>query len=153
MTTRTGSRSRSPGTGAHIPRFASTDGPLLHRRWFDSPDWASDGARSWLVFDGVFYLGDVWLDGTYLGDTEGYFFAHEFDVTAQVAEREEHLLAVETACARQSDRTAKRNITGVFQHWDCSDPDWNPGGIWRPVRLERTGPVRISRLRRAVSRG
>ena len=59
----------------------------------------------------------------------------------------EHLLAIEVACARQSDRTAKRNITGVFQHWDCIDPDWNPGGIWRPVRIERTGPVRITRLR------
>ena len=47
----------------------------------------------------------------------------------------------------RSDRTAKRNLTGVFQHWDCIDPDWNPGGIWRDVRLERTGPVRISRLR------
>ncbi len=136
-----------PGHWRTHPAFASTDGPLLHRRWFDSPEWAGDGARSWLVFDGVFYLGDVWLDGMYLGDTEGYFFPHEFDVTTQVAEREEHLLAVEVACARQSDRTAKRNITGVFQHWDCIDPNWNPGGIWRPVRLERTGPVRISRLR------
>ena len=36
-----------------------------------------------------------------------------------------------------ADRTAKRNLTGVFQHWDCLDPDWNPGGIWRPVRIER----------------
>ena len=61
--------------------------------------------------------------------------------------RSEHLLAIEVACARQTDRMAKRNITGVFQHWDCIDPGWNPGGIWRPVRLERTGPVRISRLR------
>ena len=99
------------------------------------------------MFDGVFYLGDVWLDGTYLGDTEGYFFPHEFDVTDTLAAGHEHLLAVEVACARQSDRTAKRNITGVFQHWDCLDPDWNPGGIWRPVRIERTGPVRMTRLR------
>ena len=56
---------------------------------------------SWLVFDGIFYLGDVWLDGTYLGDTEGYFFPHEFDVTEHVAGRAEHLLAMEVACARQ----------------------------------------------------
>jgi len=139
-----------PGHWRTHPAFASTDGPVLHRRWFDSPEWAGAedrGARTWLVFDGIFYLGDVWLDGTYLGDTEGYFFPHEFDITEHVSGRGEHLLAIEVACARQSDRTAKRNITGVFQHWDCIDPDWNPGGIWRPVRLERTGPVRISRLR------
>ena len=45
------------------------------------------------------------------------------------------------------DRTKKRNITGVFQHSPSIDPAWNPGGIWRPVRLERTGPIRIRHLR------
>ena len=35
----------------------------------------------------------------------------------------------------------------MFQHWDCFDPDWHPGGIWRPVRLETTGAVRIRALR------
>src|SRR2546429_537898 len=49
--------------------------------------------------------------------------------------------------APQTDRTAKRNLTGVFQHWDCLDPDWNPGGIWRPVGISETGPVRLNRLR------
>ena len=29
------------------------------------------------------------------------------------------------------DRRAKRNLTGIFQHWDCMDPTWNPGGLWR----------------------
>ena len=51
------------------------------------------------------------------------------------------------ACSRPSDLGAKRNLTGVFQHWDCIDPDWNPGGIWRPVRVEETGPVRIRSLK------
>ena len=45
------------------------------------------------------------------------------------------------------DRTAKRNLTGVFQHWDAIDPAWNPGGIWRPVHVRETGPVRIAALR------
>ncbi len=59
----------------------------------------------------------------------------------------EHLLAVEVACTPPTDRRAKRNLTGVFQHWDYLDRDWNPGGIWRPVRLIDSGPVRIGRLR------
>ena len=59
----------------------------------------------------------------------------------------EHHLAVEVTCTPPSDLTAKRSITGVFQHWDCLDPDWNPGGLWRPVRVTETGPVRIARLR------
>ena len=63
------------------------------------------------------------------------------------------MLGVEVACAPQTDRTHKRNLTGVFQHWDCLDPDWNPGGIWRPVALESTGPIRIQHLRVAVPAG
>src|SRR6185369_18044630 len=46
-----------PGHWRTHPAFASTDGPVLHRRWFDSPEWAgaeSRGARTWLVFDGIF---------------------------------------------------------------------------------------------------
>ena len=41
--------------------------------------------------------------------------------------------------SRPDDRTAKRNLTGVFQHWDCADPAANPGGIWRPVGLSSSG--------------
>jgi beta-mannosidase len=100
-----------------------------------------------LTFDGLFYQGDVWLDGTYLGDTEGYFQPHTFDISEPIAARAEHTLAVEVACARQTDLASKRNLTGIFQHSDYIDPEWNPGGIWRPVRLESTGPVRIRDLR------
>ena len=135
----------------NTPAFATLDGPLLYRRTFETPlaDPATGESpqRWWLQLDGVFYQGDVWLDGTYLGDTEGYFAAHTFEVTDALAAASEHTLAVEVACAAQNSRKAKRNLTGVFQHWDCIDPDWNPGGIWRPVRLVGTGPVRMERLR------
>jgi len=133
---------RVPSHWRSTAAFADLDGPLLHRTRFEQAPGAPD-RRWWLRFDGIFYQGDVFLDGAYLGDTEGYFFAHEFEVTSQLRERREHLLAVEVGCAPQTDRARKRNITGVFQHWDCLDPDWNPGGIWRPVALEQSGPVRI----------
>ena len=135
-----------PGHWRSTEAFAAHDGPLLHRTTFEhAPD--PEQARTWLTFDGMFYQGDVWLDGAYLGDTEGYFLPHTFDVTELMAARDVHTLAVDLACAPQTDRTAKRNITGVFQHWDCLDPEWNPGGIWRLVRVEHTGPVRIRELR------
>ncbi|HUR78699.1 MAG TPA: hypothetical protein VMZ22_12190 [Acidimicrobiales bacterium] len=126
------------------PAFGHTDGPLLYRTSFEASD---EGARSWLCFDGIFYNADVWLDGCYIGDTEGYFVPHAFEVTELLRAGHEHVLALEVACARPSDLTHKRNITGVFQHWDCLDPDDNPGGIWRPVRLAHTGPVRVQTLR------
>jgi beta-mannosidase len=135
-----------PGHWRSSSAFAAHDGPLLYRHRFEAAPPA-EGDRSWLVLDGLFYQGDVWLDGAYVGDTEGYFFPHAFEVTDPLRQRSDHVLAVEVACTPQHDRKAKRNITGVFQDWDCIDPDWNPGGIWRPVHLERSGPVRISRYR------
>jgi beta-mannosidase len=135
-----------PGHWRSSPAFADTDGPLLYRTRFEH-DRPAEGERWWLRFDGLFYQGDVWLDGGYVGDTEGYFFPHTFEVTDALADRTEHTLGVELTCSPQRDRTSKRNITGIFQDWDGIDPDWNPGGIWRPVRLERTGPIRIRHLR------
>jgi beta-mannosidase len=135
-----------PGHWRSVPALAGSDGPLLYRRRFAAPSPA-EGQRAWLTLEGVFYDGDVWLDGSYVGATEGYFFPHTFEVTDALAARREHVLAVEVGCSRPGDRTAKRSLTGVFQDWDCADPAWNPGGIWRPVRLHASGPVRIARLR------
>ena len=133
-----------PGHWRRTPGFGDTDGPILFRRRFEA-DAPGAGERAWLVFDGIFYVGDVWLDGAYLGDTEGYFIRHTFEVTEPLRASSEHALAVEVTCSRPDDRTAKRNITGFFQHG--ADPRWNPGGIWRPARVERTGPVRARSLR------
>lgn len=135
-----------PGHWRSVPAFSGYDGPLLYRTRFEHAEPAA-GERRFVTFDGIFYQADVWLDGAYLGDPEGYFFPHTLEVTSLARLGREHVLAVEVSCAPQTNRTAKRNITGVFQHWDCIDPAWNPGGIWRPVHLETTGPVRLDRLR------
>jgi beta-mannosidase len=135
-----------PGHWRSTPAFADVDGPVWYRTRFDATAPA-ERRRRWLMLDGVFYQGDVWLDGTYLGDTEGYFQPHGFEITEQLAERTEHELAIEVTCSPQKDKKAKRNLTGVWQHWDCLDDTWNPGGIWRGVRIEETGPIRIRDLR------
>lgn len=133
-----------PGHWRSSPAFAAHDGPLLHRTRFERRPVA--GRRQWLRFEGLFHQGDVWLDGAYLGDTEGYFTPHAFEITDTVADRAEHVLAVELTCAPQAPDRPPRNTTGAFQDADVVDPGWNPGGIWRPVRVEDTGPVRIARL-------
>ena len=134
-----------PGHWRSTTAFVESDGPLLYRRRFGVEPIEGD-RRRFLVLDGIFYYGDVWLDADYLGATEGYFFPHSFEVTALDADAE-HTLALEVDCPPQRDRTRKRIVTGVFSHWDNLDPEWNPGGIWRPVRVVETGPVRIERLR------
>ncbi|MGZ6899043.1 MAG: hypothetical protein ACXVJZ_16585, partial [Acidimicrobiia bacterium] len=62
------------------PAFADHDGPVLYRRRFTRPTadpsdatGRHDRRRWFLELDGIFYYGDVWLDGEYLGATEGYF--------------------------------------------------------------------------------
>ena len=116
-----------PGQWDAEPAFGATNGPVLYRRHFTTSPVPED-RRAWLVMEGVFYQSDVWLDGSYLGDTEGYFFPHTFDVTEALKARTEHVLAVEVACDPPAKRTAKRNLTGIFGHWDCIDPSFNPGG-------------------------
>jgi beta-mannosidase len=135
-----------PGHWRLTPGFGHHDGPLLHRRRFELAP-PEEGRRRWITFDGIFYQADVWLDGAYLGDPEGYFVPHAFDVTALSRLGDEHVLAVEVACPPLHSHRGRRNITGVFQHWDGLPLDWNPGGIWRDVRVVDTGPVRIDRLR------
>ncbi len=135
-----------PGHWRSTPALADSDGPLIYRTRFHL-DPPPAGRRCFVTLDGVFYQADVWLDGAYLGDPEGYFVPHTFDITALSRLATEHVLAVEVACHPPSDLRAKRSITGIFQHWDSVDPAWNPGGLWRPVRIETTGVVRIDRVR------
>ena len=134
-----------PGTGAR-PRLrrqrrpAALPVPVRRRR-------PAPGRRAWLPFDGLFYQGDVWLDGGYLGDTEGYFLPHGFEVTERPARpvrarpgRRGHLHAA-ARFGRQAEH--HRDLPGRGRR----RPDVEPRGIWRPVRLSETGPVRIASLR------
>ena len=135
-----------PGHWRTNEEFAESEGPLLYRTDFTLDQPTAD-QRSWVVLGGVFYQADVWLDGAYIGDPEGYFFPHSFDITSLARLGDEHVLAVEVACSPQKSRRGRRNITGVLQQWDAADPSWNPGGLWRSVSVETTGPVRLDRLR------
>ena len=135
-----------PGHWRTTPAFADHDGPVLHRVRFQHP-LPIDGQRVFVTLHGIFYQADVWLDGAYLGDPEGYFAPHSFDITGLARLAPDHVLAVEVACAPQRDDGSKRNLTGAFQDPRRVGPDWNPGGIWRPVTIDLTGPVRIDRCR------
>ncbi len=135
-----------PGHWRSEPSFAESDGPLLYRTRFATTA-TSDDRRTWLAFDGIFNQGDVWLDGAYLGVTDGYFQPHRFEITDAVADRSEHLLAVEVGSSLPSDRDHKRVLTGAFSHGAFVDRQWNPGGIWQPAHVVETGPVAIRHFR------
>src|SRR6516164_8129343 len=75
-----------PGHWRSTAAFADLDGPVLYRRRFEVAA-PGEGRRGWLTLEGVFYDGDVWLDGTYMGATEGYFFPHTFEITELLRDR------------------------------------------------------------------
>lgn len=134
-----------PGHWGRHPELAASDGPLLYRRRFlhRRPE---DGERHWLRFDGVMSTAEIWMDGTYIGDAGGYFAGHRLEVTELTARSEEHLLAVEVACQPPGGDTNRTSLTGALQSGPLAPPG-NPGGIWRPVTLDSTGPVAIRHSR------
>lgn len=106
------------------------------------------GRRWWLRIEGLAQQGDVWLDSSYLGHTDGYFVPHELEVTGQLAARSEHLLAIEATCRRFGDPDNRTLLTGALQDPElCGVDDLILGGVWRPVRLRSTGRIAIRHAR------
>ncbi len=135
-----------PGHWRSHPKLATSDGPILYRCRFEQ-DVPAPGRRRWVTFNGIFYQADVWLDGAYLGDPEGYFFPQSFDITSLSRLGHDHVLAVEVTCSPEKGVSGRRNITGLLQHSEAVDRDWNPGGLWAPVLVYDTGPAKLDRLR------
>ena len=129
----------------HEP-FRDSDGPVLYRTGFHLP-MPEPGSRAVVTLHGVFYQADVWLDGAYLGDPEGYFMPHTFDVTDLCRLADDHVLAVEVTCPSPPPDSPRRTLTGAYQDGRAIDSTWNPGGLWRTVTIDTTGPVRIDRCR------
>lgn len=136
-----------PGHWRSSDAFVDHDGPLTYRRRFSSEPLRPDaGDRSFLVVEGAMAAADVWLDGTYLGDTSDYVLPHWFEVTDLLRARDEHLLAMEVSCDPVGTG-ATYDLTGAFGRSALLGAGHNPGGIWRPVNVHTTGPVRIRHAR------
>ena len=134
-----------PGHWGRVSELADAASVRYRHRFSQQPP--AGGERRWLVFEGLLYQADVWLNGGYLGDVEGYFMAHQFDVTGAMAGRREHLLALELSCpARSSDISTGQMLGSLGQAPELLPPG-NPGGLWAPIRMESTGEVRILALR------
>jgi beta-mannosidase len=132
-----------PGHWRSHRRFVDNDAPLLYRRRFSTLT-PTPGTRAWLLLDGVCTQGDVWLDDVYLGNTDGAWVPHRFEVTDALASRNDHVVGIEVASPPVGDRAAKRGLLGTLQDGPYVRPGWNPGGIWRPVTIRRTGPVAVT---------
>lgn len=127
---------------------------------FELPEEGS-GNKVWLVFNGINYKAQVWLNGTMLGTMKGAFKRGEFDATNIIKKTGQNILAVhifpppnpgipheESARTGQGPNGGALSLDGPTfissEGWD-----WIPGirdrniGIWQDVRLKFTGNVKI----------
>ncbi|MDE0700263.1 MAG: hypothetical protein OXH61_06030 [Acidimicrobiaceae bacterium] len=131
-----------PGHWSSHPEFAEAHA-VLHRTRFvlKVPDV---DRRCWLWLDGVCQQGDIWLNGRYVGTTDGYFISHGFDITEHLEDRSDHLLAVDVTCAPDKGAAARTSLLGALIDPELSGTvGENPGGIWRPVRIRETGSTAV----------
>jgi beta-mannosidase len=101
-----------------------------------------------LVFEGVDYTGDVWLNGHYLGFHEGYFQPFSFVVSDTLKYNADNVLVVKVNSPTEEPEKVwslhKRLIKGVLNHhdtrpggaWSVRGQEQNTGGIWAPVSLQ-----------------
>ena len=138
-----------PGHWRSTPAFADTDGPaaLPHPVRPRAP--AARGAALVGSLDGLFYQGDVWLDGAYVGDTEGYFFPHDFEVTEALADVADGARPRRRGRPAPGPTTSPRSATspGCSSTGTASIPTGTQAASGDRCAWRRTGPVRIRRLR------
>lgn len=127
-----------------------------YRVEFEAPRTSAGQTR--LVFDGINYRAEVWLNGQRLGNINGAFVRGVFDVTSIIKEEGKNVLAVKIFPPNNPGIPHEQNpyMYGRNGGILCVDGptfissegwDWVPGirdrniGIWQPVKLDYTGDV------------
>ncbi|MBN2308683.1 MAG: hypothetical protein JXR94_06905 [Candidatus Hydrogenedentes bacterium] len=135
-------------------------------RWLRMPDGSPFGVPWWfrtefplpegfagkhvtLCLDGINYRADVWMNGRKVASRDevvGMFRRFEFDVTAAARVGEMNALAIEVVPPGQlPEKDYRSKQVEATTGWDDHNPqppDMNLG-IWQPVSIRATGPVRI----------
>src|SRR5665213_913688 len=113
----------------------------------------------WLNFPGINYRAEIWLNGKRIADRQqvaGMYIDHEFNVTNAIHPGTTNVLAV-----RVTPEQAIAGVNGVelADNWSDAINSGYKGksahattafvsdrnaGIWKPVFLHSTGPVRVS---------
>lgn len=125
-----------------VEKLKQYSGVVWYRKKFS---YRKERKNVWLKFNGVFYKTTVWLNENKLGVNEGYFSPFKFNISNIV--EDENIIAVKVESYDEKNLNKKKQVGGVFYHWDCRDPHFNPGGIWRSVEIYETGGVWIDRVK------
>jgi beta-mannosidase len=137
------------GRNMHRAKWAA-DYEWWYSRRFALPN-EMQGKHIRLIFEGVDYSCEVWLNGHYLGRHEGMFSEFEFDISevASFADWRDgsNMLMVKLDPPPKNYRNCggkKVNFSGDYFSGLV------PFGIWRPVRVEATDKIRIKDIRTDV---
>ncbi|PPU76535.1 glycoside hydrolase family 2 [Xanthomonas cucurbitae] len=130
-----------------------------YRSRFDLPA-AAQGKRLELVFNGINYAGEIWVNGVQLGRTRGAFARGRFDVSTQLRPGR-NIVAVRVSppphpgIAHEQSMAAGVGENGGMQALDgptfiaSEGWDWIPAvrdrnaGLWQDVQLHASGPLAI----------
>ena len=114
--------------------------------WFEKEFEVNENfSHAKINFQGVDYISDVWLNGEYLGNHEGYFAPFFFDISKKLKKKNKLLVRVNSPAEVQEQNFSLRKtlLKGVFSHhdtraggaWSKKGQDKNSGGIWGEVTL------------------
>jgi beta-mannosidase len=124
---------RVPGQWQQHPDFADAPEAVLFARHFDAPDLAGRPAR--IELHEVFYHAVVWINRRRVGEQRGWIFPHRHAVPAGLLKATGNTIHVQVHCRHEDDPFEKRQILGVFGHWDGALPGAFAGGIAGSVTL------------------
>ena len=120
-----------------------------YTRKFQTPT-ISSGRQVRLIFDGVDYFADVWLNGTKLGSHEGAFTRFEFDISDLIAKGENYIAVRVRSPWKVPGRSHYEFMKGGYEeNWDALPGPGQvvfPLGLHRGVRLEITSFTRVEDL-------
>jgi exo-1,4-beta-D-glucosaminidase len=132
--------------GVYTDIFVDSNFDKIDREQFKDSWWyrkdfkisKSDLSNYNLVFEGINYRANIWLNGKKIADAkdiESPYRMFTFNVTERLLEGD-NVLAVEVF------PPAKDDLTIGFVDWNPEPSDRNMG-IWRPVKIVETGKVAL----------
>ncbi len=113
--------------------------------------------KYFIVFKGVDYFTEVYINEKFAGKHEGYFQKFRFDITDFI-KKGNNTLVVKVNSPKESDDIwpdKKILIKGIFNHHDCRPGSWNKkygqnkntGGIWNDVFIEEVDELEIENVK------
>jgi hypothetical protein len=132
-----------------------------YRSEFVAPSQDQEGRHQQLIFKGINYAAEIWLNGEKLGELKGAFIRGQVDVTGKLKPGVANAIAVKVSppphpgLAHEESLTAGVGENGGMMALDgptfiaSEGWDWIPSvrdrntGLWQDVVLRSTGAVRI----------